>query len=257
VSIDIVVVNYHTQNDLDEFVQSLEAHPPRTDTSLTIIDVDTAPYQQNFTWNGNAGRTIGVRGNIGYARACNFGAASGRRDLIAFFNADVVLTRGAIDHCHDAMRDNPDWAILGPLQVDQRNRIRHAGIFGTLEAPVHRGWNEQNQGQYADVKDAVTVSGSAYIVRRDTWKALTRCPLYQDVAPRAIGAFLPTEHYYEETWCSYHAHAHGHRVIYYGYVQIVHKWHRASPVGGWAEQQMPASREYFRRACEHHGIAHD
>lgn len=256
-AIDIVVVNYHTQPDLDELIQSLEDHPIRTDASLTVIDVDTGPYRHDFAWNGHTGRTIGVRGNIGYGRACNFGATWGGRDIIAFLNADVVATRNSIDHCHDALRDNPDWAILGPLQVDQHNRVRHAGIFGTHDAPVHRGWNETNRGQFNDVKDAITVSGAAYFIRRSVWKQLTRCPLYRDVTSRALGAFLPTSHYYEETWCSYHAHAHGHRVVYYGYTSMVHKWHQASPVGGWADQQMPISREYFRKACQHHGIEHD
>jgi GT2 family glycosyltransferase len=257
VSIDIVVVNYHSPNDLDEFIESLERFPVQADASLTIMEVDTEPYVHDFVWNGKPGRTVGVEGNIGYARACNQGAALGQRDIIALFNADVVLSKGAIDLCHDAFQKHPDWAILGPCQVDNGNRIRHAGIFGTLDAPVHRGWNENNHGQYHDVRDAVTVSGSAYFIRRSVWDELTSCPLYRDVAPDADGAFLPTSHYYEETWCSYHAHAHSHKVLYYGYVTIVHKWHRASLVGGWAEQQMPASREYFRKACDYHAIPHD
>jgi GT2 family glycosyltransferase len=257
VSIDIVVVNYHSPADLNEFVESLERFPVRADASLTIVDVDVDPYLRFFEWGGKPGRTIGLRGNVGYARACNYGAAIGARDHIALFNADVVLTKGAIDLCHDALQNQPDWAILGPCQVDNGNRIRHAGIFGTLDAPVHRGWNENNHGQYNDVRDAVTVSGSAYFVRRSVWDELTGCSLYRDVAPEAQGAFLPTSHYFEETWCSYHAQTHGHRVVYYGYVTIVHKWHRASPVGGWAEQQMPISRSYFREACDHHGILHD
>jgi GT2 family glycosyltransferase len=257
VSIDIVVVNYKSPQDLDEFIESLERHPIRASASLTIVEVDSEPYSHQFSWQGKPGRTIGVAGNIGYARACNLGALYGTRDHIAFFNADVVITKNAIDWCHDALERNPDWAVLGPCQLDHQNRVRHAGIFGSLDAPVHRGWNETYRGQYADVKDAVTVSGSAYFIRRKAWDELTHCPLYRDVAPDADGAFLPTQHYYEETWCSYHAHAHQLKVVYYGYVTIVHKWHRASPVGGWAEQQMPVSRDYFRKACDHHGIDHD
>lgn len=256
-SIDIVVVSYHTPADLEEFVDSLERFPIRPDASLTIVEVDTEEYHHNFTWDDKPGRTLGVEGNIGYAQACNYGANFGKRDFIAFFNADVILTKNAINLCHDALRANTDWAILGPCQVDNGNRIRHAGIFGSLEAPIHRGWNETNRGQFRDVRDAVTVSGSAYFIRRSVWDELTACPLYRDIAPDAQGAFLPTRHYYEETFCSYHAHAHDYRVVYYGYVTIVHKWHQASPIGGFAEQQFPISREYFRKACNHHGIAHD
>jgi GT2 family glycosyltransferase len=257
VSIDIVVVNYHTPKDLDDFIESLERFPVRADASLTIMEVDAEPYVHTFSWQGKPGKTVGVQGNIGYARACNHAASLGHRDVIAFFNADIVLTKGAIDLCHDALQGRPDWAVLGPCQVDNVGRIKHAGIFGTHASPVHRGWNEPNRRQYNDVRDAITVSGSAYFIRRTAWKELSDCPIYRDIAPDAEGAFLPTQHYYEETWASYHAHAHDLQVVYYGYVTIVHKWHGASQLGGWAEKQMPISRQMFRRACKLHGIAHD
>lgn len=255
-SLDIVVVNYHTPEDLEHFLQSLNQYPPACDSSLTVIDVASEPYREGFEWEGGRGLKVGVIGNIGYARACNYAAANTCRNVLALFNADIELTEGALDECHDALLDSK-WGILGPRQVDHRNRIRHAGIFGTHAKPVHRGWQEMNRGQYTDVCEAVTVSGSAYFVKRSVWNELTQCSLYRDIAPGALGAFLPTSHYYEETWCSYHAWAHGHRVIYYGPVTIVHKWHQASPVGGWAERQLPLSRDYFRSACDLHGIPRD
>lgn len=256
-AIDIVVVNYHTPNDLELFLDSLNRHPPKCPATLTVIDVEVEPLVQEFAWAGGAGAAIGVANNIGYARACNYGASRGTHDIIALFNADVAVTAGAIDACHDELANNDNWGVLGPRQIDHNRRIRHAGIFGTHTNPSHRGWHEPDRGQHADVRSAVTVSGSAYFVKRRVWNELTRCPLYRDIAPDAQGALLPTHHYYEETWCSYHAWAHGYSVIYLGTTTIIHKWHQASPVGGWAEQQMPASRDYFRSACDHHGIPRD
>jgi hypothetical protein len=213
VSIDLVVVNYHTPQDLDAFMASLNRFPPSGDATLTIVDVESTCLEPaEIEWAKGSARRIAVADNVGYARACNLAARGGTGT---------------------------------------------AGIFGTNAAPVHRGWNEIHRGQYLDVSDAVTVSGSAYFVKRTVWEELANCSLYREVAPDAAGAFLPTPHYYEETWASYHCREHGYRVIYYGPITMVHKWHQASPVGGWAEQQMPASRELFRRACVHHGIACD
>lgn len=256
-SIDIVVVNYKTPADLEAFLDSLDRHAPVTPASLTVVEVDDEDYEHDFTWAGGRGNTVGVAGNIGYGRACNLAVARGHGSVIACFNADILITPGSIDACCRALTSHLEWAALGPRQVDENNRIRHAGIFGTLSAPVHRGWDEPDRGQYDDVREAVTISGSAYFIRRQVWEELTECPLYQEVAKGAQGAFLPTPHYYEETWASYHAHAHGRRVIYYGPVTMIHKWHRASPLGGWAEQQMPISHELFREACRNHGIDHD
>lgn len=251
-----MVVNYHTPADLQRFLESANRHPPSCDATLTVIDVAVEPAVTDFTWSGGRGLVLGVANNIGYARACNYGATRGTNSVLALFNADVELSNGALDACHDALLEN-EWGILGPRQVDRRGRIRHAGIFGTHDKPVHRGWHEQDRGQYTDMCEAVTVSGAAYFVKRTVWNLLTCCPLYRDIAPDAQGAFLPTTHYYEETWCSYHAWAHGHRVMYFGACTIIHEWHQASPVGGWAERQMPLSRDYFRSACDLHQIPRD
>lgn len=257
--VDIVVTNYHTPEDLEQFLDSLEKYPPRIDATLTIVEVDAGEdYVHDFTWGDDRpGRTIGTALNIGYARACNHAAFTSTGNVLAFFNADIVLAPRAIDECVAALQSERQWAILGPRQVDRAGLIRHAGIFGTRAAPAHRGWNERDRGQYNDVREAVTVSGSAYFIKRDAWNALTDCPLYRDIAPDVEGAFLPTAHYYEETFCSYHAATHGYKIVYFGPTQIIHQWHRASTIGGWADKQMPVSREYFRAACEHHSIPHD
>lgn len=259
-SIDLVVVNYKTPGDLHACLRSLDRHPPKTsEATLTVVDVDVPEaYERPFEWAGGEAVTVGVEGNIGYARACNLAARRGSNPVIAFFNADIEVTAGSIDSCRRALCAEPSWGALGPFQVDHSGRIRHAGIFGTLARPVHRGWLEGNTGTlYRDIRKAVTVSGSAYFAKRAMWDELTECPIYRDFTGAAEGAFLPTPHYYEETWASYHAQAHGWDVIYYGQALIIHKWHRASPVNGWAEQQMPISRQIFRRACDAHAIAHD
>jgi GT2 family glycosyltransferase len=258
VSLDIVVVNYHTPHDLDAFLASLSRFPPTGPASLTVVEVAAGEEKTTpFEWAGGTGRWLAVTDNIGYGRACNLGAQAGGHRIIALFNADVEVTEHSLDFCTAALEARDDWGALGPCQVDLRNRIRHAGIFGSNCSPVHRGWSEIHRNQYCDVREAVTISGSAYFIKRKVWQELTGCDFYQDMAPGATGAFLPTSHYFEETFASYHSREHGHKVMYYGPVTMIHKWHQASPVGGWAEQQMPASREYFRKACAHHGIACD
>lgn len=198
-----------------------------------------------------------VPSNIGYARCINLGASYGENPVIAAFNADCVLTPDLLQNCEDALLANSDWGALGPTQVDQKGRFTHAGIFGTNDQPRHRGWKEIDSGQYDDIQEGVTVSGSAYFIKRAVWDVLTNCPIYKKLHPGAVGAFLPTPHYYEETFCSYHCRAHGYKVMYYGKAKMIHKWHQASPVGGWAEQQMPISREIFREMCDAHDIEHD
>lgn len=266
----MVVVNYHTPHDLVTFCQSVLAAPPQTDWHLTAVNVEvqrrdqeaSERMEQRFVEHGLLKHWGGLNllDNVGYARACNTAAARADpwdHDVLAFFNADITLPPDAVDRCVDALLGHDDWAVLGPRQIDSKGRLTHAGIFGTLDRPQHRAWRQPDGPQYTDVVQAVTVSGSAYFIKRSIWDFLAACPTYQQVAPEARGAFLPTSHYFEETWCSYHAQAHGWKVIYYGPVVIHHEWHQASPVGGWAERQFPISQRYFREACDAHGIAHD
>lgn len=256
--LDIVVVNYRTPKDLTQFLASLREHPSRRRANTTVVEVATVGREEPVHyWDDGKGRTLNVRDNLGYAQACNLGASEGNGEIIAFFNADTELTAGVLDSCIDALHSHEDWAIVGPRQRDENNRLVHAGIFGTHARPVMRGWRERDRNQYREDREAVTVSGSAYFVKRRIWEELTYCPFYREAAPDALGAFLPTPHYYEETWCSYHAAAHDYKVVYLGSTTMIHKWHRASPVGGWAEAQMATSRSMFRAACDLHGIDHD
>lgn len=262
--LDAVVCNYKTPHDLRDFLESWCSYAP-AEALLTVVnvcpeqaDLDVTNDFMSYDAGKISGRVMDFTDNIGYAKACNAAVRNSHADVLAFFNADVVLTEGALQECHDALLANPEWGVLGPRQVDQAGRLTHAGIVGTGEAPKHRAWKAMDSEEYADIIDSVpTVSGSAYFIKRQTWTDLMSCPIYQDIAPLAQGAFLPTEHYYEETWCSYHARAHGWKCVYFGPARIVHKWHRASVVGGFAEMAMPRSRALFRHACDQHGIPRD
>lgn len=254
-----VVVNYRTPDDLSAFLQSFAEHPPVGTWELTVVNVAPKPTDRQIAaeWAERLPlRIVDHDTNVGYALACNYAASDAKGDAFAFFNADVRLTAGALETCSRALLAHDDWGVLGPRQIDDHGRFTHAGIFGTNSAPIHRAWHSRDQGAYRDVKEAVTVSGAAYFIKRNAWEELTNCPTYQKLHPGA-GAFLPTQHYYEETWVSYHARAHGWKVMYFGEATIVHQWHKASPLGGHADQQMTPSRVLFRQACDAHGIDRD
>ncbi len=197
--------------------------------------------------------------NIGYSGACNQLAGEGSSDIIALLNADVWMTSASMVRAQQIFDENPDIHILGPKQRDENGLITHAGIVGTNTAPAHRGWRQSDFDDqlYKDRVPCVTVSGSAYFIRREVWDTLTNHPKYQEMYPGATGAFLPTPHYYEETWCSYFARHLGYNVVYDGTVSIGHSWHKSSPVGGEADSKFKESQAIFRKACDYIGIERD
>jgi GT2 family glycosyltransferase len=257
VDIDLVVVNYKTYDDLATFLSSLREFEPSCTYSLTVVDVDGDPEKFELI-DAPGASLIGTDLNIGYSRACNMGAANGSGRHVAFFNSDTWFVNDfCIDYCVNFLDENENVGIVGPLQYDSQKRATHGGIFGSLSAPQHRGWLSPNVNNFRRNEKAVTVSGSAFFVKRSVWDELTACPIYYHKYPFANGAFLPTPHYFEETWCSYHAQAHGHEVWFLGIAEMVHEWHKASPQGGHADKQFEKSKAMFVDMCEAHGIEHD
>jgi GT2 family glycosyltransferase len=266
--IDITVVNYRTPGDLARFCESLVKHPPSVPYSVRIfnvaplaIDIDVAQ-----TWAGilpNA-RDTGHDNNVGYGTAVNTCVKRGDREYIAAFNADVLITEGAFDTIIAAMGEHDDWGVVGPRQINSKNELTHGGIVGPLNNPRFRVFNRP--GAYTDVLDDVpTVMGAAYFMRRKCWDELAQCEIAREIfhdhfGTTNYGAFLPTQLYYEETFCSYHAKAHGWKVVYFGAATLVHEWHRS--IREHLSQQeenglFARSQQQFRRACEAHGIDHD
>ena len=270
--IDLCVVNHNTRTLLQRFLDTLHSDTKGPDGALKknwnlyITDNDSSddfiPWIRENEELYQIDRTY-LRRNIGYSSAINMMASKSTAEIIGVLNGDVWMTSEDCLNIEKIFANNPDVHILGPKQRDEKGFITHAGIIGTNTAPKHRGWREHDPSDvlYKDQIECVTVSGSAYFVRRDVWEDMTNNKQYREIFLDAIGAFLPTPHYYEETWCSYFARHLGYNVIYDGSVSIGHSWHASTPKPGegisQADRYFPISREIFRKACDHIGIERD
>lgn len=279
--IDLCTVNYNTWPLLTRQITALNLDPnAKPGYKLYIADNNSTdnsrqameamfPDSQAMA-KVNIAFFTGNRINIGYANACNQLAAYGTGDIIGLLNADVWLTNDDVLAIQQSFDSDPEIAILGPKQRDEDGNITHAGIFGTNDRPKHRGWKEPDPGdtKFRDLLDAVTVSGAAYFIRRSVWDELRDDEEYNKVIATLIdeelipyplyrGAFLPTKHYYEETFCSYFANHRGHKVFYDGRVSIGHSWHASHAIGSPQDRLFKESQRAFRRACDLLGIDHD
>lgn len=266
--IDLCVINYNTCSLLARFLDNLHFDLVGTPKVWNLHIADNGSSDRSQDWlEFNLDRyhvdTFLKNDNIGYSAACNLLASSSEAEIIALLNADVWMTSEDLVKIQNIFDENDDIHILGPKQRDEDGLITHAGIIGTNTAPAHRGWRQQDPHDvlYRDRMPCVTVSGSAYFIRRSVWDDLTNNSKYRELYPGAVGAFLPTPHYYEETWCSYFARHLGYNVVYDGSVSIGHSWHASSPKPGegfsQADSQFAVSREIFRSACDYMGIERD
>lgn len=227
--VDVIVVNYRTPADLQRFLDSMWLGGPERIGSLHIANVCPTPEDDDVALRYCVSRPwvtfTSITENIGFNRAVNRAGQFGLDDVIAVFNADIVLSEGAIDAVASELMAHEDWAIAGPRQVDERGRLVAAGIFNERGQPRHRGWHEKaERGAHQDVRDdCASVCGSAFFIKRVVWEELTRCPIYRNHFPNALGPMGKYLHYYGDESCSWLARAHGYRLGYVGTVTITHR----------------------------------
>lgn len=254
--IDIIITNYRTPGLLKRLLESCKVFEPDCSVSYTVVDVDPlmTPVLDDSAFPELT--YLSVPENIGYARACNLGAAitSGRN--LALLNADTRFTNShCVDRCVEFLDARPEVAVVGPLQVDSDGRVTHAGIFGTLEKPSERGFKAKSKKGLQGDQRAVYVNGSAFFTKRGVWDQMRHCHIFEEQFPEAKGAFPLTQHYYEETGYAYHVQAHGYQVWYLGSAEMVHEWHASSTVGSQSKHVAP-SKAIFNQFCDAHGIPH-
>lgn len=261
--IDLCVVSHNTKDLLKRLLDTLWSDQDQyKDYNLYVADNGSTDGTQEslgeYAYMSVPGDLF-FWDNIGYSAACNQLAAKGSGDIIGLLNADVWLTSSDVAAIQNVFDAAPHIAILGPKQRNEEGRIVHAGILGPPTAPRHRDWlaYDPEDKLYKDRITCVSVSGSAYFIRRSVWNELTNCNIYRELYPDAMGAFLDTPHYYEETWCSYHARAHGHQVWYDGTISIGHTWQASNRDEQYLSQLMLTSRKIFRHACTKHKIPCD
>lgn len=262
-AIDLCVVNHNTANQIRRLCKELanSATPDDVEFTLNIADNGSVDNSREFLIQLRQANlaTVIFNKNIGYARACNQLAASTSNDIIALLNSDVWFRHQDLTAIQKTFDKHPEVAILGPKQRNEEGYITHAGIEGTETSCKPRAWKlyDPQDIEYRHQEEMVGVAGSAYFIRRSVWDKLTTCNTYREMYPEAEGAFLPTPHYYEETWCSYHARAHGHKVFYDGRISIGHSWHASHPVGSPQDRMFAQSKVLFQDMCDTHSIPHD
>lgn len=266
--ISSILVNYRTPYDVQSFCEHYDG---TNEDELFICNVEARPDDTEIAhiWQKKLPNVnvITFEANVGYAKAVNRAAMLSKGSTLAIFNADTELRPGVLQGCAERLWERDDWGVLGPLQVNRNGRCTHPGIFGTQASPEwrSRGWMNPVNPAWRFVDDtAVTVMGSCYFIKKSVWDELLLCPIYQrfcmDNNLICEGAFGPFPFYYEETLCSYHAAAHGYKIVFDGTHEMIHDHHgavKAHDKEDWASRNFSASQKLFREFCDSHGIERD
>lgn len=264
--IDLLVCNYNTKDKIERLLTTLHADFEPGVWKLYIADngsTDTSADWLRANQDYFDIEQIFYNENIGYSAAINQMAKVSNSEILCAVNADTWFSTSQIKQVQNTFDENPEQSVMGPKQMDENCIIRHGGIVGSNTNLTQRGWGEEDPAdeKYKYRQEVPTVSGSIYFIKRSVWEEMATCPVYVNEIlehPSDFQGFLPTFHFYEETFFSYHCRAHGHKIFYDGNITMGHSW--AASTGG----PKPILREYFlksqkifRQACQTHGIEHD
>jgi GT2 family glycosyltransferase len=147
--------------------------PPGLDHEIILVD-DCSP-DDTREWLATLPlpcRPLLNERNLGFAGACNRGAAIARGDLLFFLNSDLKFLRGWFQPMHALLRRS-EAGLVGNVQLNARTgSIDHAGVFFDHKGkPAHETevppW-ERLRG----FRTAPAVTGACFAIAADLWRQL-------------------------------------------------------------------------------------
>jgi len=125
--ISVVVVSYYTGAALFECLQAVLADPDVFE--LILVDNGNPKSTRERLWSfakqRNRIRLLQGQGNVGFGRACNFGARVAKGDYVLFLNPDAIIEKGAaLKMAEEGEKLRSPWVLGGYLQTVQGTEQR-------------------------------------------------------------------------------------------------------------------------------------
>ncbi len=176
--VSIVIPVFNQLPYTKQCIDSIKAVTEKNLYKLIIVDngseQDTVNYldsikDENIT-------VIRNRQNLGFAKACNQGAAAAKNRFLLFLNNDTIVRDGWLDPLLDEMVYNPDIGICGSKLLFPDNTIEHCGILISKEAlpfQFYRGCPSNLPA--ANKKRAVSaITGACLLIERELFNKVGR-----------------------------------------------------------------------------------
>lgn len=168
--------------------------------------------------------------NDGFSAGNNLGIRNARGEYFFLVNNDTVLNHGIINTMISTFKTDSTVALVSPRinQLHNKKMIEYAG-FNPMNLFTGRtssiGFNEEDKGQYNQVRETASVHGAAMMIKADKINEI---------------GYLPEVYflYYEEWEYSFIAKNKNQKVVYNGNAVIYHE-------GSGSVEKFSSVKTYF------------
>ena len=183
--LNVVIVNYNSGQALQQCLTQLMSGPG-IGVNICVVDNNSTDDSMSFIENLEQHITvIKNAANVGFSKACNQGAKSGRATQIAFINPDCFINRQQLAQLSDQLADSDSAALIGcrvlnddgSLQAASRRRLPTFWrivwhLTGLSKFAIFKGININDSGRFDAVQNVAAVNGACVLVKRAAFEQL-------------------------------------------------------------------------------------
>jgi len=185
--ISVIMVSYMTGPALLEAIHAVMAD--RDIFELILVDngntLDARKRLSHIVTQHDRIRLLQGHGNIGFAKACNYGASLARGEYLLFLNPDALIAEGAARHLANCGKNLESPWVTGGMLRDVHGLEQRGGRRGRLTplsalvsfTPLHilpffKSIHKEDEALPDEPTAYPTVSGACLMMNRGSFEAL-------------------------------------------------------------------------------------
>ena len=173
--VTIIIPVFNKVDLTSQCVDHLYKVTPNHLFELIIVDNGsqdgTAHYLSSLTKHKNNVRIITNTQNMGFAKACNQGAATAKTPHLLFLNNDTIPTKGWLEAMLEVVETHPNVGIVGSKLLFPNGTLQHAGViicdFPFPISPYHVAYRQPSDYPMANQqREYQCVTAACMLIRK-------------------------------------------------------------------------------------------
>jgi len=138
--LSIIITHYKTPVLLNLCLDSIKENIKGIDYEIIVVDSESElSSREAITRKLPEAKIVRFSKNVGYAKLVNSGIESSKGEYLLFLNADIIISKNAVEQMIDFIKNHPQVGIVGPQLLGFNNLPQKSCFrFPTLASIIAR-----------------------------------------------------------------------------------------------------------------------